>query len=93
MKMQTKPSGMQKPFLTFAVSRFLIPERVMSEIRDAVERIKSDDIRAVYLFGSYASGVPTPQSDVDLLIVAEKIDWENRQTEFLSISAPVDCHR
>jgi spore maturation protein CgeB len=92
MKMRNKPSGTQKPFLTFAASRFLIRDRVMSELREAIERIRSEDIRAVYLFGSYASGVPTPKSDVDLLIVTEKADREYLQTEFLTVSAPVDFH-
>ncbi len=92
MKMQTKPSGTQKPFLTFATSRFLIPDRVMSEVREAIERLKSEEIRAVYLFGSYASDVPTPKSDVGLLIVAEKIDREKLQIEFLSVPVPVDFH-
>ncbi|MHC1728404.1 MAG: nucleotidyltransferase domain-containing protein [Syntrophobacteraceae bacterium] len=41
----------------------------MSELREIIHRLKSLDIQAVYLFGSYASGVPTPRSDVDLLIV------------------------
>ncbi len=39
-----------------------------------------------------ASGVPTPRSDVDLLIVTERSNWEDLQTEFLSVSVPVDCH-
>jgi len=64
----------------------------MSELREAVDRLKSKDIEAVYLFGSFASGVPTPGSDVDLLIVTGKTDWEDLQTELLSVSVPVDCH-
>ncbi len=78
--------------MTFATSRFLIRDRVMSELREAIDRIRSEDLVAVYLFGSYASGVPTPRSDVDLLIVTEKTDREDLQTEFLTVSVPVDCH-
>jgi predicted nucleotidyltransferase len=78
--------------LTFAVSRFLIRDRVMSELRETIHRLKSEDIQAVYLFGSFASGVPTPRSDVDLLVVTERTNWEDLQTKFLSVSVPVDCH-
>jgi predicted nucleotidyltransferase len=78
--------------LTFAASRFLIRDRVMGELREAIHRLKSEDIQAVYLFGSFASGIPTPKSDVDLLIITERTNWDDLQTEFLSVSAPVDCH-
>ena len=78
--------------MTFAASRFLIRDRVMGELREAIERLRSDDVKAMYLFGSFASGIPTPKSDVDLLVVTEKTEWEELQTVFLSISMPVDCH-
>jgi predicted nucleotidyltransferase len=92
MKTQTKLLKTQKPLLNFAASRFLIRDQVLIEIRKAIQRIRSQDIQAVYLFGSFASGVPTPKSDVDLLVVAEKINWEDLQTELLSVPVPVDCH-
>jgi predicted nucleotidyltransferase len=78
--------------LTFAASHFLIRDRVMSELLEVVRRFKSKDIQAIYLFGSFASGIPTPKSDVDLLIVTEKTNREDLQTELLSVSVPVDCH-
>jgi predicted nucleotidyltransferase len=78
--------------LTFASSHFLIRDRVMSELREAIQRLKSEDIQAVYLFGSFASGVPTPKSDVDLLIVTERTNWDDLQAELLSVCVPVDCH-
>ena len=64
----------------------------MSELRETIQRLKSKDVEAVYLFGSFASGAPTPRSDVDLLIVTERAKWEDLQTELLSVSVPVDCH-
>jgi predicted nucleotidyltransferase len=72
--------------MTFAASRFLIRDRVISELRELVIRLQSNhpDIRAVYLFGSFATGVPTPKSDVDLLIVAENSNWEDLQSELLT---------
>jgi uncharacterized protein len=46
-----------------------IPEH---EIRTAVERIVTlFSPRQVLLFGSYASGSPTPDSDVDLLVTMD----------------------
>lgn len=45
-------------------------ERAEAIIRDMVQRIVSTfDPDMVILFGSYASGQPGPESDVDLLIV------------------------
>lgn len=66
----------------------------MSEIQKAVDSLISHhpDIQTVYLFGSFASGVATPRSDVDLLIVAENSSWEDVQPALLNISVPVDCH-
>jgi predicted nucleotidyltransferase len=80
--------------MTFATSHFLIRDRVTSELRQTVFHLQSNhpDIHAVYLFGSFASGVPTPRSDVDLLIVAQTSNWEDLQAEFLSVAMPVDCY-
>lgn len=54
---------------------------VTKEILDEVTRrlVKAYDPVAIYLFGSYAWGSPTEDSDVDLLIVVERSDkprWE-----------------
>ena len=51
-----------------------------------------DGVRALYLFGSFASGVPTPRSDVDLLIISEDASVDVFLPYFLSVSVPVDIH-
>lgn len=44
-------------------------EEVKEKVRVAISQSSfRDDIRKVSLFGSYASGTPRPDSDVDLLI-------------------------
>lgn len=44
----------------------------MNEVRDAVNRIvKHAHPKRVILFGSHAWGEPTPDSDVDLLVILE----------------------
>jgi predicted nucleotidyltransferase len=57
-------------------------------------QLKSErpDIEAIYLFGSFASGVPTPRSDIDLLIITEESDAHVFQPYFLSLSVPVDVY-
>jgi len=80
--------------MTFATSRFLNRDRVIDELTHVVRRLKSrhPDIEAVYLFGSFASGVPTPRSDADMVIVTAKSPWEDLRTELLSVSVPVDLY-
>jgi hypothetical protein len=87
-------SRTRKPFVTFAASRFLMRDQVISELQETAIRLQANhpDIQAIYLFGSYASGIPTPKSDVDLLIVAEHSSWEDLQGELLFVSVPVDCY-
>jgi predicted nucleotidyltransferase len=67
---------------------------VIDELKAAVRRLKihRPDIQAVYLFGSYASGIPGPKSDADLIIVTEESSMEDIQTQFLQVSVPVDLY-
>ena len=46
----------------------------------------------MYLFGSYAAGIPGPRSDADLIILTEKSAIEDIQTELLQVSVPVDFY-
>ena len=80
--------------MTFAASRFLIREPVLEELRRAIERLRKRNagIEAVYLFGSYASGTPTPRSDIDLLVVTNAPVSSHLESLFLSVSVPVDLH-
>ncbi len=50
--------------------RFLDRESVLAALREAArEAGRCPGVRAIYLFGSFASGIPTPRSDADLLVV------------------------
>jgi predicted nucleotidyltransferase len=57
--------------------RTRIPEEI---IRELVSRISSQfkPLRII-LFGSYAHGIPRPESDVDLLVVMETQNRESAQ--------------
>ena len=50
----------------------MIKKEVIDEVKNRL--IKAYDPLAIYLFGSYAWGSPTEESDLDLLIVIEKSD-------------------
>ena len=65
---------------------------MITELEEAVLSLKKHHpaVQAVYLFGSLASGVPTPKSDADLLIVSKETDLEAIQTVFYSVSIPVE---
>jgi predicted nucleotidyltransferase len=67
---------------------------VIDEVRSVVVSLRSEgfDIEEVHLFGSFAAGVPTPRSDVDLLVVAENVDSQALAPFFLAVSVPVDLH-
>ncbi len=53
----------------------------MDILKEAVKRIRKIDPQKIVLFGSYAYGNPTSESDIDLFIVKDlegksKRDWE-----------------
>lgn len=62
-----------------------VPEALRAVVREIVVRFHP---RKVILFGSYAAGVPTVDSDVDLLVVMESED--NPLHTAAGISAAVD---
>ena len=58
-------------------SRDRIPAEVIAELaRRIAEKFQPEQI---ILFGSYAYGIPRPESDVDLLVVMNTVLSENRQ--------------
>jgi predicted nucleotidyltransferase len=67
---------------------------VINELKAAVRKLKRrrPDIQAVYLFGSYASGIPGPKSDADLIIVTEESSMDDIQTALLQVSVLVDLY-
>ena len=50
----------------------MIRKEVLKEVKDRL--VKTYNPIAIYLFGSYAWGSPTEDSDLDLLIVVDKSD-------------------
>lgn len=94
MKTRKKPSRTPSAFTDFAASRFLNRDQVLRELDAAIQVLRSEraDIEAIYLFGSFASGVPTPRSDIDLLIITEESDSHVFQPYFLCLSVPVDVY-
>lgn len=50
----------------------MINKEIIEEVKNRL--VKTYDPVAIYLFGSYAWGSPTEDSDLDLLIVVDKSD-------------------
>ncbi|GAA3148569.1 putative nucleotidyltransferase [Kribbella aluminosa] len=49
----------------------------IAALRDAVSAVIDGDVQAVLLFGSIARGEATPDSDIDLAVIAPP-GWDNR---------------
>jgi predicted nucleotidyltransferase len=49
-------------------------KQLLAELRDGLKRIYGPRLRGLYLFGSYARNTPDPESDVDVLVVLDRID-------------------
>ncbi len=87
---------MREPSSSSASVRFLDRERVLAAIREAaISAAQCAGVVAVYLFGSFAYGVPTPRSDADLLVViSDDADREAVRTCCLealrALPVPVD---
>ncbi|WP_448574852.1 nucleotidyltransferase domain-containing protein [Thermomicrobium sp.] len=76
--------------------RFLDRESVLAALWEAArEAGRCPGVRAIYLFGSFAGGIPTPRSDADLLVVV--VDGADREAAracceeaFQNLPVPVD---
>nr|HID12342.1 nucleotidyltransferase domain-containing protein [Anaerolineae bacterium] len=72
------------------------PPVTEERLQEMVQRIvEAFDPERIILFGSYASGEPTPHSDVDLLIVMEDGDRPARRSAriarvLLDVPFPID---
>jgi uncharacterized protein len=65
----------------------VISKEIIEEVKNRL--VKTYDPVAIYLFGSYAWGTPTEDSDLDLLIVVEK---SNEKSYKRPISGYVALH-
>ncbi len=61
---------MHSVFTTFASSRFVDKEAVVRTLRTVAQHLKEQhaEIRAIHLFGSFATGTATPRSDADVAV-------------------------
>jgi|SRR3989344_3939680 len=50
---------------------------IIEKIKQEKEKLKEKGVKKIGLFGSYAKGKPKKNSDIDILITFEKIDFDN----------------
>ena len=63
----------------------MISKEVIEEVKNRL--VKTYDPIAIYLFGSYAWGMPTEDSDLDLLVVIDKSDEKSYKRQNLGYDA------
>lgn len=57
-------------------------ERIKENIMSGVKRFP--EVKAVYLFGSYATGKQKPISDIDICVIAEKTIGKSKKLQILA---------
>lgn len=56
-------------------------EELLAKLRRGLERLYGERLAGVYLFGSFARGEATPDSDVDVLIVLHELPDYGQEIE------------
>jgi predicted nucleotidyltransferase len=87
---------MQRRSSSFAGAIYLDREERLAELTEMAKRAVNSlpSIRRVILFGSMVTGIPTPRSDADLLVVVESSSWSHpadRAPEVLEAMRPLPC--
>lgn len=59
-------------------------QRLLKELKEYLERLYGERLKGVYLFGSYARGEAEKESDVDVLIVLDRVDNYAREIDHTS---------
>lgn len=52
-------------------------EEILNALRDSEAKIKSFGVRSLSLFGSYARGEDTPESDLDFIVEFEQKSFDS----------------
>lgn len=73
----------------FSVDKEMVIDRLIAVSEEFFGRL--GDVERVYLFGSYANGIPLPGSDIDLLVIISESDLPaiERPSRFTPPSLPV----
>ena len=56
-------------------------EELLIKLRGGLEHLYGERLSGVYLFGSFARGEATPESDVDILIVLDEVTDYGQEIE------------
>lgn len=56
-------------------------QEILAKLRQGLELLYGERLAGLYLFGSFASGEATPESDVDVLIVLDEVTDYGREIE------------
>jgi type I restriction enzyme S subunit len=67
---------------------------VLEGLRQGLARLYGDHLKGLYVFGSYARGEATSDSDLDVLIVLDRVDdygEEIKRTSRLISSLSLEC--
>lgn len=54
---------------------------LMRELKAGLQAIYEDRLKGVYLYGSYARGGADPESDLDVLVVLDRIDHYSAEVD------------
>ena len=56
-------------------------EELLGKLRHGLERLYGERLAGIYLFGSFARGEATPDSDIDILIVLDEVTDYGQEIE------------
>jgi len=62
----------------------------LNDLKTLILRVFAERIISIVIFGSYAKGLSTPESDIDILLILEdKVNYEDYEKFFLKIEMPL----